>query len=202
MNKKKFKELAAKLPKTDAELQALLSDLVKAQTRRERAVAERDGKFAEECANLEKMYGWGSTIAAADETIKQKMELLEVWAEMNRPRMGDAKSLAMNGHRFGWRLGAWSTVAKKWADVVDYLQRLVEKGKGEDASAKQKKRAAIAQAFVAVVVKPNKEAMIRDRDSRPARAILKAAGVDFAQEESFFFDPSREGQAPARIEGA
>lgn len=203
MTKKAIKKLAAAIPQNDADLQKLLSDLVIAQTDKERAIAARDAAIEKARTELEMMHGWSATIERADNKIDRLIKLLETWTSLNAQRLGSARSIAINGHRFGWRLGNWKTAAvHKWTQVVEWLEKLIEKGKAEDATDKARRRAAMAAEYIVYSVDPDKKAMLRDREKRPCRALLKAAGVTFEQDETFYFEPAREGQQDARIEGS
>lgn len=203
MKKSTLKKLAAAVPQNDDELNTLLTETITAQTTREKAVADRDDAFNQAKEQLEKEHGWNATIEEQDKTIARNLELLETWTVINQKRLGDARSIVINGHRFGHRLGKWKTAAtEKWEKVVENLTKWMRAGKDEDADDKVKERAAIAAEYLVFSCSPDKNAMLRDRDVKSRRAVLEKAGVEFEQEESFFLDPDREGQQPARLEAA
>jgi hypothetical protein len=203
MNAKKLKKLAAQIPQSDADLSALLTATITAQTKRESAVARRDAKIAAAKAAIEIEHGFDAIIAAQDAILERNLELLETWTTINAKRLGDAKSLVVGGHRFGWRLGNWKTVATDtWDKVTAKLREWREAGKADDASPEAQERAAMAAEYLVDKCEPDRKAMLRDRDRKPARALLAKAGVEFEQDESFYLEPDREGQQAPRLEAA
>lgn len=203
MTKSRLKKLAAQVPQNDAELSRLLTATQTAQTSMEKLIAERDESLTKARQALEDKHGWDRAIAGHEADIARNLELLETWSVINAKRFGDAKSLVMFGCRFGYRLGNWKTKAtEKWDKVVEKLQKWLEAGKAEDAQEDIKERAAIAADYLVFSCDPDKKAMLRDRDVKARRALLEKAGVAFEQDESFYLEPDREGQAPARLEAA
>lgn len=203
MAKKSISKLAAQVPQNDEQLSKLLTATILAQTDREAAIAARDAAEAKAKAELEAQHQWGAIIAERDIVIARNLEVLETWCAVHKEdRFGKAKSITLNQHRFGWRLGNWKTVLAKgvkWEAVIAALQRLIAKGKDSDASEKAKERAALAKEYLAIKIAPDKESMLRDRHLRPNRALLKVAGVGFEQDENFYLEPDREGQDGATL---
>lgn len=212
MTKSALKKLAAKVPQNEDELKALLSATITAQTERESAVADRDKALNAYKAAL----GYDATITEKDAFIARNLEMLEAWATLNkRTRFKKAKSTVIAGSRIGWRLGNWGTELRgktEWEDVLNFLQDLQDAANGirlkiaEDgdreptkAEAKVILRGDMAEEYIRVKVEVDKKAMLRDRDHRPSRALLKKAGVSFMQDETFYLEPDREGQQPATM---
>ncbi len=201
--------LAMLMPRNDAEVASLIAETIKAQTVREEMVALRDGKLAEAAAEIEEQYGYDAVIQAADVDMARNVELLEMWADQNPEVFGKLKSVTRAGASFGWRLGQWKTGLKSkvtWEMVVDYLTSLVKLAKAERAAGAEGDAdtillGEIAKKFIRVMVQPNKEAMIAERENVEAVAVLDAAGVMLNQEERFYFEPLREGQAPTTLTG-
>lgn len=200
---KRLSKIAAQVPVTDAEVEALISITLKTQTERETIVAERDQALQKQREALEAEHGYDRRLKDKDTVLSRNLELLETWAEIHKKRrFGKAKSILIGTARLGWRLGNWKTALMpkiKWADVVEALQDFIERGDEEDASEKAKARAALAQEYVRIRVDADKEAMLRDRAERSSRALLKKVGVEFDQDETFYVAPEREGQQPATL---
>jgi Bacteriophage Mu Gam like protein len=200
---KRISKIAASVPSTDAEVEALISITLKTQTERETIIAERDQALQKQREALEAEKHYDRDLKTKDVILARNLELLETWAVMNKKkRFGKVKSILIGTARLGWRLGNWKTrlMSKvKWVDVVDALQAFLERGDEKDASEKAKARAALAQEYIRISVEADKEAMLRDRADRKSRALLKKAGVYFDQDETFYVDPNREGQQPATL---
>lgn len=119
--------------------------------------------------------------------IAERMAQLQQWATAHPAEFpGKARSLKIDGHELGWRLGNHATRLLKgwtWAKVVAALE---------------KSRKRIREKFLRVKTEANKEAMIERR----ARARLLATfGVEIVQGETFYLDPNREGQAAPQLSG-
>lgn len=200
---KKLKKIAAQVPTTDAEVEKLLSDTLTAQLEREALVTAQDAALKAAKEQIEAEHHYDRDISSRDVTIARNVELLELWATIHRKRFGAAKSMTIGGiARLGWRLGNWKTALRKsvkWDDVVAFLKSLKDRGAKEDASDKAKARAELANQYLRVKTDANKDNMLRDRAERASRALLKAAGVTFEQDETFFIEPDREGQQPATL---
>jgi hypothetical protein len=201
--------LAMLMPRNEAEVCALIAETIKAQTVREEAVALRDGKLADAAAEIEEQFGYDEIIQAADVDMARNVELLEMWADQHPEVFGDLKSVTRAGASFGWRLGQWKTQLKSkvtWEMVVDYLTSLVKLAKAEKAAGADGDKDTIllgelAKKFIRVCVEPNKVAMIAERENVEAVAVMEAAGVVLNQEERFYFEPLREGQAGTTLTG-
>jgi phage host-nuclease inhibitor protein Gam len=165
----------ANYSRTDAE--ALASQLVECQLRRETLVAERDA------AVLEISRPYAPQIDALDNEIKHGLAVLEVWAEHHAEEFGKAESVTLAGHRVGYRLGnfAAKTLPKwTWAKVVAHLQELPKSWR---------------DTYLRTKIEPNKEAMIADRSTID----LASIGVQVTQERRFYLEPAREGQADTTL---
>ena len=194
---KRTKKTAALVPQTRDELRGLIARIITAQTTREKAVAERDAAIAAATAQIETEHGYNATIEQADQDAARCLELVEMWAVANKADFGDARSIVEANARFGWRLGNWSlNTGRKGAAIVEFLQRIIERGIKPGATQRQQARAALAARYVRFKVTLDKEAAISDRENKKAATLLRHAGAAFEQEEKFYLDPEREGQKP------
>lgn len=172
----RMKKLVAAVPRTTEEMEALVQSTVTAQLQREKLVAERD-------EIIQRTAGTHNTqIAELDTALARNLELLEAWAEAHRDAFGRDKSIAVHGHRLGWKLGNWKTETLKkwkWAEVLEALKEAGKK----------------AERFIRTKEEPDKQAMIAEREE--AADLLRSCGVAVVQEETFFLAPDREGQEPS-----
>ena len=203
---KKMKKIAAQVPESMAEVERLLSETLTAQLKRETLVTSQDSALKAAKEKIESEFHFDRDIKSLDVEIARNVELLEFWATLNRKQFGAAKSMTVGGiARLGWRLGNWKTALRKktkWDDVVSFLKELNARGTAEDASDKAKNRAELAKEYLRTRTDANKENMLRDRAERASRALLRAAGVIFEQDETFFVEPDREGQQPATLQAS
>lgn len=195
---KRTKKTALQAPQTREELHALIASLTTAQITREKAIAERDAAILEATAEIEKEHGYNATIEQANKDAARGLELLELWATENKKeRFAAARSIVEANARFGWRMGNWSvSTARKPGPVLDFLTRIIKRGQMADATPRQKARASIAARYLRIKPSLDKEAALADRENRATVILLRQAGATFEQEETFFFDPIREGQKP------
>lgn len=202
MNKQRIKILAAQMPRTQAELEKLMHETVTKQLELEGHVASRDK------AVLDAAQPFAAAIQTLETEITTAVELMEMWSEMNRPAFADARSIKLaGGHVIGWRWGQWKTALKSksvtWASVVKGLQAIVAGCLRSNASEKAEQRAAIAEELLRTKEpEPNKEAMVLKREDADTKAILEELGVVITRDETFFFEPAREGQEPATLKAA
>lgn len=200
---KRLSKLAAAVPQSEAEVEAMIAATLKLQTDSETLIASRDALIHAATAAIEKEHGHSAKLNAISIDLARNLEVLETWAVLNKKKhFKKAKSIRFALARIGWRLGNWKTKLRsktKWLDVVEKLEDFVSAGQGDDASEKQKARADLAEEYLRREVSPDKEAMLRDRAIRAARALLKKCGVIFEQDETFFVQPDREGQQPATL---
>lgn len=183
---KRIAKKAAGIPMSKDDLASLMTETIRVQTDKEKLIAERDQKVAE----LSKPYDRQISELLATEA--RNLELMEGWADANRPEFGEVKSLVVAGHTVGWRLGNWKTALKsktRWADVMASLKDWFQ-GR---SSAKQ----AAAKEWIRVKEEPDKERMIQDRNDDTRLALLTELGVEIVQDETFYFAPAREGQQGA-----
>jgi phage host-nuclease inhibitor protein Gam len=119
--------------------------------------------------------------------IAERMAQLQQWAAAHPEEfVKDARSLKLDGHTIGWKLGNHATKLLKgwtWKKVVTALEAT---------------RKRIRDKYLRTVVEPNKEAMISDR--RHAK-MLRGYGVEIIQGETFYMEPNREGQADTVLTG-
>lgn len=197
---KRTKKPALQIPQTREELHALIASISSAQIKQEKAIAERDAAVLAAAAQIEKKHGYNATIEQAAVDVAKGMELLEAWSACNKERFAAARSIVEAEARFGWRLGNWSVqTPRKTAPMVEFLQRIVQRGQGDKVTPRQKARAQLAARYLRIKATLDKEAALSDRESRPTITLLRRAGVTFEQEETFYFAPEREGQKPPLI---
>jgi phage host-nuclease inhibitor protein Gam len=151
------------------------------QLRREQLIAERD-KALQVIAER-----FGAQIDEAGATIEERTALLQQWAEAHEDAFGRDRSMSIEGHRLGWRLGNHRAATRRkstWADVLERIRACA---------------AQIQQRFLRVKEEINKEALIAARETDPD--LLAAIGVEIVQTEAFYLEPNREGQPDVRIAG-
>lgn len=176
--------------KTRAAVEATVNETIAAQIEREHLVAVRD---AELLAIQERH---NPRIDELGESIEAGVALLEQWANANRGEFGDAQSIAINGHRLGFRVGqpAVKPAGKlKFPAIVKIIL-----AKGGD----------LVRKYIRIKSELNKDAILEtgrrancgDAAAREvAAAELSAIGVEIVQDEAFYLEPNREGQAPATL---
>lgn len=193
---KRAKKLAAQIPQTEEALNALIADTLKAQTARESTIAKRDSLLLKVRERIEKKHGFDKSILDDELRIAHALELLEFWAVTHKKDFGDARSITRAGARLGWRLGNWQLPATKKAAeaAVDFLQGVVTRGSRDGASERQKARGVLASSFLRIKTTLNKERAVEERKTQGTRVLMKRAGLEFTQEETFYLDPEREGQ--------
>ena len=172
--------------KTREAVEALVNETVAAQIERERRVAKRDG------AILAITEEHAPKIDALSATIETNVAIIEQWADHDRTSWGDAQSIAIAGHRIGYRIGqpAVKPAGKlKFPAIVKIIQAL-----GDSWVAR----------FLRIKTELNKESVLEvgraaasaDPNIREIAATeLSTIGCTIEQDESFYLDPAREGQA-------
>lgn len=119
--------------------------------------------------------------------IAERMAQLQQWADAHPEEFPPKlRSLKLDGHEIGYRLGNHATKLLKgwtWAKV---------------AAALEASRKRIRTVFLRVKTEANKEAMI---ERRARKRLLASFGVEIVQGESFYLEPDREGQADAKLQG-
>lgn len=166
--------------KTREEMERLVRETVGLQIAREKFIADRDNAVAEVTGKFQ------CGIDATTEEIERSLALIEQWSEAHRAEFGRDKSLAVEGHRIGWRLGQPTPKPVKkltWKGVVDRIFEFFDEEQQDT--------------FLRVKYEPNKEAMLAVRESQPA--LLTKIGVEIVQAETFYLDPAREGQPDKRL---
>ncbi len=166
----KLKKLVAQIPKSEADMEALVKATVEAQLTLETQIAARDR------AQLAAAEPYAQQISTLQNTLAKNLELLEAWAEGNRDNFGKVKSMVVGQHRIGWHLGQWKTSllagTKSWKVVMEKLKALKKAGKR----------------FIRVKEEPDKDLMIRFRHHT---RLLARFGVEVIQEETFYLKPYR-----------
>lgn len=190
-SKKKVVDLRP-LPADETELANELNALVTIQAGREIAAALRDKAVAEASRQYD------SQIDEADQKLKAGLERVQQWSVANKDKFGEAQSLTIAGHRFGWRKGTWGTKLAKgltWDLVTSALKAVMASASRSNASDAALARAAMASDFLRTVIEPAKDVMLARQDDPQAKELLADVGVLFAQERAFYLTPGREGQA-------
>ncbi len=187
------------------ELERIVRDTVDHQIKREQAIAARDA------AVLVVQEKHNPAIDGLSETIDANLLLLEQWSDCNPEEFGDARSILVNGHRIGFRLGqpkpepagklTWKAILatlKKWfaadnAGITD-----------PDALKTALRHLELGRKYLRQKLEANKEAMLETgRNKSPeADAELAEIGVEITQSEEFYLEPGREGQPDTRLSGA
>jgi phage host-nuclease inhibitor protein Gam len=178
-------------------------EIVQRQLDREKLIAARD-------TAVEKVTALHNPkIDDLTTAIDRDFELLEVWAEDNREDFGKVKSMALAGHRIGWRTGNPKVEARGKLTLKTILARLVEAGgdlKKRFVREKPElnKESVLEMARVAEGRSPALDTLQpeqREEAQTAARGVLKEIGVTVSQTESFYLEPDREGQPEIRLVG-
>lgn len=194
---KRIKKTTTALPETEQEIATLINATIMAQTAREKHVAERDQKLAKAAAMIEAESGHDLQIERCDRELAANLATLEAWSMRHPDKFGTARSLTLAGARIGWRLGNHSLVLRakhKLKDAITFLSGMVRRGSAPEASKRVADRAALAAQYLRTTVALDKAAALRDREHQATRVLLKAAGMQFVQAESFYLEPLRDGQ--------
>jgi phage host-nuclease inhibitor protein Gam len=165
--------------KTRAEMERVVSETVALQIQREQLIARRD----EEIKTIQEKFG--GRVDEAARNIENNVLLLEQWSEAHPEEFGRDKSILVEGHRMGWRIGqpmpkplrkqTWKTIMERLFVMADEVQKR----------------------FIRTKYEPNKEAMVAARETDAE--LLREIGVEIVQSESFYLDPAREGQPEKRL---
>jgi phage host-nuclease inhibitor protein Gam len=165
---------------TRPQVEALAQSIVRAQIDRETLVASRDQ------AVLAASEQYQPEIEALAQAIDADLSLLESWAAAHPeefPR--DSRSTTLAGHRIGWRKGQPRAKGKRgwtWAKILDLLLQ-----SPDDLRAR----------YLRTKHEIDRAALIAARDHHPED--LAALQVTIEQAETFYLDPSRDGQDPALL---
>ena len=184
------------IPTNAVELETLVTALVFAQLEREVTVAERDAHVLAAAAPF------AEKIDALDTRVKADLKTLNLWSVANREAFGKLKSMAVHGHRFGWKEGNWKSVAKKpakWDDITAQLIALRNGLNDSEASTAAQHLGALADLFLRDKTEIARDAIVAHREHEDAMKLLKSLGVSVEQEEEFFLTANREGQASTTI---
>ena len=131
---------------------------------------------------------YNAEIAGADVQIEAHTVRLEAWLR-DHPELIEKsdRSLVVEGHRFGWRRGkprVQPKVGWSWDDVLLLLTKAPHW---------------VRDTYLRTKTVVDKQRMVTDRDKLVNRQQLLEYGVEFVQDETFYVEPAREGQQPARI---
>lgn len=168
INKQALQGIPASVP----EMEALAISVLQSNREMERLVAEKAAAMEAAAAPFT------AALEAKSAEVADGLKKLEMWAEINRPLFGEQRSLELPGaHRMGWRLGNWKTSPGKgstWKTITEKLVDLV------------RMKRARADELLRTKVEPDRESMVALREDPEVAAVLQEAGVEVAQEESFF----------------
>lgn len=178
-------------------------DIIQQQLDREKLIAGRDSA-------VEKVTSTHNPkIDDLTTAIDRDFELLEMWAEDNREEFGTAKSIALGGHRIGWRTGNPKVEPRGKLSLKTIVAKLVKLG-GE-----------LKKTFIREKAELDKEAILhlnriaegrspsidgipleaRADAQQKARETLREIGVEVNQTAAFFLEPDRDGQPEIRLTG-
>ncbi len=201
------KQAASIVPRNEEEMKAMVRATVDAQLRLEGLISQRDA------AQLAAAKPFATDISDLENLMARNVEALEAWSALNETVFGKAKSIAVEMHRLGWKLGNWKTKLKSkgtWEAVVAKLRGWINAArpanlpKDKEQREEAKARADYARTWLRskLEVAANKDAMIASRDDEAAAPLLKEIGVEIIQDEEFFLAPNREGQAEPLLTAA
>jgi hypothetical protein len=203
-NTLKKQAATANVPRNKEEMTAMVRATVEAQLQLEQLTAQRDA------AQLAAGQPFAGGISDLQNTMARNLELLETWSVQNPKEFGEAKSMVVESHRMGWKLGNWKTELKSkvtWAAVVQKIRGWINAARpgnlppDKEERDEIKLRAAFAKVWLRVKfeVAPAKDGMIAAREDEKASGLLSELGVKVVQEEEFYLAPDREGQADALL---
>lgn len=165
---------------TRSQVEALTTSIVRAQIDRETLVAARDQ------AVLAASEQYQPEIEALGASIDADLSLLESWAAAHPDQFPPgAKSTTLAGHRIGWRTGQPKAKSKRGWTWAKILELLLEAPKP------------LRDRYLRTKHEIDRAALIAARDHRPED--LAALHVEIDQAETFYLDPSRDGQADALL---
>ena len=202
--RKKTKASAIEVPQSRAAMEELVAATVALQTDRETIVAARDKE------RIEREQEANEKIAAIDVTTEANVRALEAWANAHKAEFGDKRSLKAGAAKIGWSWNPWKTSLKSraftWEGVLWGLVGIGAKPAPEDETPeeamKRGLRAGIANTLIRKKIELNKEAMLERREEPEAVAIMMELGVEITQEETFYVEPDRDGQANTTLKAA
>lgn len=195
----------ANVPRNEDEMKDMVRATVAAQLSLEGVIAKRDA------AQIEAAKPFADEISGLQNLMARNIELLETWADLNKALFGEAKSIVVDSHRLGWKLGNWKTKLKSkvtWEGVVKKLRGFIAAARPVNLRDLEKEdkepillRAGFAKAWLRVnlSIEPAKDVMIVSREDTNAKELLGQVGVTVIQEEDFYLAPDREGQADALL---
>lgn len=182
-------------PTTIPEAEALVRDLVTAQTAREKIVA---ALTAERNAIEEK---YARSLADAETSINIITETLGTFAEQHSELFEDYAPLKLGEHLIGYTPGKWKVAVDASldeADVINALRRIIEMGERESASRKAIERAERARFFLRTKHEIDKKRMLEESERAGVLEFLGEVGIWFEKEDKFFIRPARKGQKAAK----
>jgi hypothetical protein len=194
----------ANVPRTEEEMKVMVRRTVAAQLELEGLISQRDA------AQIAAAAPFATAISDLQNTLARNLELLETWSAQNPTTFGEAKSIAVDSHRMGWKLGNWKTQLKSkvtWDAVVQKLRGWINAARPVNLPADKEERdairlrAAFAKIWLRakVAIEPAKDAMIAAREDEQGKALLTEIGVKVVQDEDFYLAPDRDGQAEALL---
>jgi hypothetical protein len=198
-------KLVRSIIKDRLELERIVRDTVDHQIKREQSIAARDAALLV----LNEKHNPG--IDALGEIIDANILLLEQWADCHPEEFGAARSILVNGHRLGFRLGQPSaSPAGKltWKAIIATLKKWLHADNAGIADPEVLASAThhldLARKYLRQKWEANKEAMLETGriDKPEAAAELSEIGVEITQSEEFYLEPAREGQPDTRLSGA
>lgn len=206
MAAKKTPKIIRCLIKDKLELETMVRDTVIAQLEREELISTRDQELAVVSAEH------NPRIDAHSDLIASNMLVIEQWADAHPDEFGEARSILVEGHRIGFRLGQPKPepIGKMtWKAIVNILRRWMTAAETFDSSVANHlapseslaHEGALAAKFLRLKYEPNKEAMLENHRLNTPEALQELAeiSVEITQSEEFYLDPAREGQPDKRL---
>ncbi len=175
---------------TRAAVEAVVNETVAKQIERVTIVARRDAKVLA----IEKEYG--PRIDELGTAMESNLALLEQWADANEPEFAEARSISINGHRLGYRLGNPTVAAAGKLTFKAIIKAIADKG-GD-----------LARKYLRVKTDLDKEAVLStgrllespDEETRTIAEIeLDEIGCEIKQTQTFYLEPNREGQSATTL---
>lgn len=181
------KTIEAPTPKTQAEIETLISAILRKQAEGQVLMSKREADLTEARQKIEDRHQYTAKIEQLDAQIVEEIALVEAWAIANPEAFGDNKTMVLAGAKFGFVAGRWSVIfqgegedKEKEAAAIKKLLAIVERGEKPTASAKAKKAAETVQRWLKTEVKFVKSAALKDRKDATMSSLLYSAGVAFS----------------------
>ena len=164
-------------PQTDEAAQAIMAEYATADAKRQEITSRMDQELTE----IRSKYS--EDLADLNETIDDKFNALQLFAEANKERFEKKRSIDFNHGTIGFRIGTPALKLIKgfqWGAVLELLKQKLP-------------------SYVRTKEEPAKDKLLADRDNPEVAKLLNKAGVgcEVAQDETFFIELKKEEAAVA-----